>query len=87
VSGPILRGQWLAFDITMVQQARHFVQPLRECTAHGNIDFLKAAADAEYRNAYAYRTRDERQCRCITRGVMQGTGNAGIPIVPMRFHI
>jgi hypothetical protein len=87
VSGSILRCQRLVFVITMIQQARYFVQPLRECTAHGNIDFLKAATDAEYRNACAYRTRDKRQCRCITRGVMQGTGNTRISIVPMRLHI
>jgi len=87
VHGRVLHGQRLAFVITMIQQARHFVQSLRECTAHGNIDFLKAAADAEYRNAGVDRTRDQRQCRRITRGIMQGTGNARISIVPMWFYI
>jgi hypothetical protein len=87
VRGCILHGQRLVFVITMIQQARHFVESLRERTAHCNIDFLKAATDAEYRNAGADRTRDQCQCRRITRGIMQGTGNAGITVVPMRFHV
>jgi hypothetical protein len=87
VSGPVLHCQWLVFDITMIQEARHFVQSLCERTTHGNIDFLKAATDAEYRNTRADCTWDKRQCRRITRGIMQGTGNAGISIVPMRFYI
>jgi hypothetical protein len=87
VSRPVLHGQRLAFDITMIQQARHFVQSLRKCAAHGNIDFLKAATDAEYRNACADRAWDKRQCRRITRSIVQGAGNTGISIVAMRFHI
>ena len=87
VRGCVLHGQRLVVIITMIQQARHFVQSLRECTAHSNIDFLKAATDAEYRNAGADRTRDERQRRRIARGIMQGTGNARCSIVPMRFYI
>jgi len=63
------------------------MQSLRERAAHRNIDLLKTAADAEHRNACADRARDERQCRCITRGIVQRAGNARAAIVSAWLHI
>jgi len=83
----VLHRQRLLRVVTMVQQSRHFVQSLRERAAHGNIDFLKAAADSKYWNARSDRARDKRQCRRVTRSIMQGPGDARASIVPIRFDI
>jgi len=66
----VLHGQRLRGVVTVIQKPRNLVQSLRKCTAHCDVDFLKAPADAEQRNARTNRARDERQRSGITRGIV-----------------
>ncbi len=83
----ILHLDRLCLVFSVFDISTHLVQPLVQGAAKGDVHFLKAAADAEYRHALVDGLANQRQGGSVTLGVMLGALGAGWALIVMGLDV